>query len=354
MEFVILTIQSFLGAYGANWMGTWLPLSILAVMTSVIIHNILLMIAKAFSIKDLENYATAEILQAASTAFMTIFLVVMVSSAMTVAGSYITGSITCNGNAINIKNDLPGSEYDISNKVMDTAYSAILCRVQDKARTMAIVQNEILTSGETIDTFMKLNIALSNFGITWLKGDWFSSVYRDAETRRLVNNLATTILIALNTQAELISYIRVNMLHIFLPVGILLRSFYFTRGPGAFMISLAIGLYFVFPMFYVLLDPGFIPAPPPPPPGQQAAPQFCYPTMSSAITLISTINTPAGSGTGSALSFAEMRNELSKTYISIMLHPLVAFFLTLVFVRYMMSVLGADTTDLTKMVTKVI
>jgi hypothetical protein len=47
-------------------------------------------------------------------------------------------------------------------------------------------------------------------------------------------------------------------------------------------------------------------------------------------------------------------NDLSKSYVSLILHPLVSLFLTLVFVRYMMTILGGDTYELTKMVSKMI
>jgi hypothetical protein len=123
------------------------------------------------------------------------------------------------------------------------------------------------------------------------------------------------------------------------------------------MMALGIGLYFIFPVFYVLLDPGFVPAPPTPPnTGGEPVQQYCYPTMSTAVNVIQSVSTQQGGGspTSSSLSFSQLRNELGKTYIGLILHPLIAFFLTMVFVRYIMSILGADTTDMTKMITKVI
>jgi hypothetical protein len=143
------------------------------------------------------------------------------------------------------------------------------------------------------------------------------------------------------------------MLHVFIPVGILLRSFYFTRGPGALFIAIGIGMYFMFPVFYVLLDPGFTPRPPSPPAAPPAGAPFCYATMTNAVSVITTLES-SGLGSTSGLGLASLRNELSKSYITLLLHPLVAFFLTMVFVKYMMSVLGGDTYELTKMVTKVV
>jgi hypothetical protein len=75
--------------------------------------------------------------------------------------------------------------------------------------------------------------------------------------------------------------------------------------------------------------------------------------MSSAVSMVNTMQA-GGTGTSSNLGFSANREELSKSYVSMILHPLVALFLTLVFVRYMMSVLGGDAAELTKMVSKVI
>jgi hypothetical protein len=340
----ILSIQSFLGPTGTGqtWLDNWLPLSILAVVTAVIIHIIMLMFARAFSIRELEHFAVSELLQAAATAFMAIFLVGMVQSALTLAGQTIGGSVQCGSDAINIGSD---------QTVMDDAYAAIRCRLQTKAKEIAEIQGEALEGAG--GDFAALNLAISLFGIPIFKGDWVGTLYKKVETTRITNNLATVLLIGLNAQSSLLEYLRLNMLHIFIPVGILLRSFYFTRGPGALFIAMGVGMYFIFPVFYVLLDPGFTPRPPSPPAAAAGPAPFCYATMSNAVSTITTLES-SGLGSTSGIGQASLRSELSKSYIALLLHPLVAFFLTMVFVRYMMTVLGGDTYELTKMVTKVV
>ncbi len=324
----------------------WLPLCILAVMTGVIINTIFLIVGRALSIKELERFAKSEMLQAAATAIMAIFLVLMVDSAFTVAQQFIGGTVACGSEPINI-----GKVK--AETTMDDAYDAIQCRVQERAVEIANIQDRITTGADTWGYFTALNSALSFFGITALKGDWISSLYAKTETIRISNNLATVLLIALNAQSALLQYLKINMLHVFIPVGILLRSFYFTRGTGALFISFGIGMYFIFPIFFVLLDPGFVaaaPLPAAPPPQQQA---YCYPTMSNAVTMFSTVES-AGIGGSSGLALSNVREDLSKSYIALILHPLVAFFLTMVFVRYMMSILGGDTYELVRMVGKVV
>jgi hypothetical protein len=329
--------------------GEWaslLPLTILAVMTAFIIHLTLLMIGRALSIRDLETYAMSEILQAAATAFMAIFLVIIVGSAMSVAGMFIAGSVQCEGDSINIES---------GDGIMDDAYEAIRCRIQSKAQDLADVQKDIQTDSGIAAKFNVLNLQISIFGLTVFSGNWLGDLYKETETYRVVNNMATNMLISFNAQSQLLEYLRLNMLDIFIPLGILLRSFYFTRGPGALMISLGIGMYFIFPVFYVLLDPGFVAAPPPAPEAQQIMPNpYCYATMSSSATIIRTLEVAGGQGSSSGLSLTSIKDDLAQYYVDVLLHPLIAFFLTLVFIRYMMTILGGDTYELTKMVSKVI
>jgi hypothetical protein len=314
MMSIVLAAFNFYG----QWYG-WLPLSLLAIVAAVLVHNIILMFARAFNIRELEAYAKSEMLQAAATAFMAIFLVLMVDSTMNISQSLISGEIQCAGKAQHIGQDTPQS-------TMDDAYKAIRCRMQQRAKAVAEIQDAI-----TADS---------------------GPEYQSTETIRITNNIATVLLIALNAQSFLLEYLRLNMLHVFVPVGILLRSFYFTRAPGALFISIGIGMYFIFPIFFVLLDPGFVPSAPPPvtTPSTQ---QYCYQTMSNAVSLVTTLEAK-GLGSSANLQMASIRNELSKSYISLILHPLVALFLTMIFVRYMMSILGGDTYELAKMMGKVI
>ncbi|NYZ74154.1 hypothetical protein H0O00_03350 [Candidatus Micrarchaeota archaeon] len=338
---LLLSIHMFMN-------GAWdslLPLALVAVVTAIIIYTIVLMFGRAFSIHELETHAKAEMLQAVSTAFIAIFLVFIVGSAMAVAGQFIKGKVQCGGDSIQIK---------AGDGIMDDAYSAIRCRLQSKAQELADAQSKIHSDPGIAWKFNALNVKISIFGFPVWDGGWSSSLFKETESYRVVNNMATNMLISLNAQSQLIEYLRLNMLDIFIPMGILLRSFFFTRGPGALMISLGIGMYFIFPVFFVLLDPGFVPAPPDPPAPQQImANPYCYATMSTSATIMKTVEA-GGLGSSSGLSLSDIKNNLADYYVGLMLHPLIAFFLTLVFVRYMMTILGGDTYELTKMVSKVI
>jgi hypothetical protein len=268
----------------------------------------------------------------------------MVGGAMELAASYIHGELVCGEEVIRIDAEDPES-------AMGNAFDAIRCRLQSRAQEVANIQGALATSAS--EEFNRLNIGLSSFGITFFKGDWVGDWYEGVETKRITNNLATVLLIGLNAQSAVLQYIKVNMLHIFLPVGILLRSFYFTRSVGALFMAIAIGMYFIFPVFFVLLDPGFTAAPPPPVfTGPKETP-YCYATMTNTVSQIQQSESVGGTKIAN-VGMEQLGEDLSKSYISLILHPLVAFFLTLVFIRYIMTVLGGDTYELMRMVSKVV
>ncbi|MBN1170411.1 hypothetical protein JXA56_05270 [Candidatus Micrarchaeota archaeon] len=329
-----------------EWEYAWLPMALMAVMVAITFNITLMMFGRAFSIRELEAFAKSEMLQAGATALMAIFLVSMVGSAMEVStGLLQNGTMECRGTTY---------QFNVPQSAMDQAYLGIRCRLQQRAIEVAGIQDAMTTGAGTWAEFNTLNMAVSIFGITTFKGDWVGELYRRTETTRITNNLATVLLIGLNAQSMLMEYLRLNMLTVFIPVGILLRSFYFTRSAGALFIALGVGMYFIFPIFFILLDPGFVPSS-----GTYQVLQipiqqpYCYATMTNSISVLAAIEN-AGVGSTASLTTAGMRDDLSKSYISLILHPLVAFFLTMIFIRYMMSVLGGDTYELTKMISKVI
>ena len=339
---VLLSAYSFFGENGVEWMYNWLPLTILAVITVFIIYNLFFMLARAFGLKDLERESKSEMMQAIATALMAIFLVVLVEGAMVFTEELVRGDLACAGSTLAISS-------------VDDAFDAIKdCRIVPKAKQLDKIQHQIRDTPKYKNQMNFLNFDLSFFGITVLKGNWIPDVYKSVESNRIINNLCTSLLVSLNAQSFLLSYIQINMLHVFLPLGIILRSFKFTRGVGALFIGIAIGFYFIFPVIFVLLDPGFVATPLPESPAVSPN-QYCYPTMSFATSVYNTMVTESGVGTGmDTLSRNNLANSLGQVYLSLVLHPLISLFITLVFVRYIISILGGDAYSMMKMVSKVI
>ncbi len=64
--------------------------------------------------------------------------------------------------------------------------------------------------------------------------------------------LLTTIAMGVAAQAAVLAFIAISALTILLPVGIILRTFYPTRKLGGFIIAVAIGVYVVLPLSYLM------------------------------------------------------------------------------------------------------
>jgi hypothetical protein len=364
MIHLLLSVQSFFGemAGGETWEQVWLPLTLAAVITVFIIYTTFLMFARAFNIRELEMYSKSEMLDTAATAFMAISLVMLVNGAIAMSATVL---------AIGAGAEMPEEGYveevevvyiceepmhiNINEEAgMDQMIDGIRCRIKEKASQIRDVQKNVAIGSEARDEFNLRNFDLSIIGITIFKGEWLPDTYKSTEMRRIVNNLATTLLVSLNAQIYLLSYIKANMIHIFLPMGILLRAFKFTRGVGALFISLAVGLYFIFPVVFTLLDPGFVGVVLPEPAELTPPTLYCYPTMSAASAVYSVSQQSAASVGAADLDMGDLKDALSEVYISLIIHPLISLFITLIAVRYMMSVLGGDAYALVKMVTKVI
>ncbi|MGA3020878.1 MAG: hypothetical protein ABSD68_02935 [Candidatus Micrarchaeales archaeon] len=58
--------------------------------------------------------------------------------------------------------------------------------------------------------------------------------------------------VSATVQASILMFIAASAVAFMLPLGLMLRSFYPTRGLGSFLIALTIGLYIVFPLSYLM------------------------------------------------------------------------------------------------------
>ncbi len=69
---------------------------------------------------------------------------------------------------------------------------------------------------------------------------------------KYISQLVATAAISADVQAALLSFAAASTLTLILPLGIILRAFYPSRKLGGFLIALAIGMYVVLPLSYVL------------------------------------------------------------------------------------------------------
>lgn len=325
----------------------FLPMTIVASVTLIILYGTVLGIARAFNANEVERFAKSELLNSFATILMVATLIMMLNAVETfmlqyfICGGTVCPAFDCGGEQIVIE--------QLTNSI-----DLLKCRLSDKAAAFANIQGEV-TDAAAVPLNL-LNLYISLIGIPVFTGQYVSAWYKDAETYRLLNHLLSVLLIGINALIVICDYIKNNMLSFFMPLGLLFRSFFFTRGIGAFLIAMAVGFYYIYPVVYILIDPGFVKpnftAPAKPPEFQSP---MCFPTFSGlSYSVYSSLSSSATSSGSSGMSLEQLRSDVSSVYSSVLLQPFIAFAITIVFVRYMIIVLGGDTMDLLRAVGKVV
>ncbi|MFH0737271.1 MAG: hypothetical protein V1827_01690 [Candidatus Micrarchaeota archaeon] len=326
----------------------FLPLTILATVTIAIIYAAVMAVAKAFNAQEVERHAKAELLNGMATILMVCSLIVMLNAVedFTIQYFLCSGvncpSFECAGETITIDE-------------LDNSLDLLKCRVGDKAAAFAQIQEQVTKASAT--PLNLLNLYISLLGIPIFTGQYVSAWYKDAETYRLLNHTLTVLLIGMNAVVVVADYVRNNMLSFFLPIGLFLRSIFFTRGVGAFLIAIAIGFYFIFPVVYIITDPGFVkPAYVAPAKTSDQENAMCFPTFSGiSYSIYSAIGSQtSSSSSGGTISLDQLKNDITSVYSSVLLQPFIAFAITIMIVRYMITVLGGDSMDLIRAVAKVV
>ncbi|MCP4647528.1 MAG: hypothetical protein GY852_07315, partial [bacterium] len=216
--------------------GGWLAICILAVIISILLHTVVYILGYAINSHGIKRYALTEMIQGAATALMVILLIGMLVQSFEYLGSL--GSVTCGDN-------------EITNPI-----EADSCRTGEILEAVGKLYNKVLEADWGPE--IAYSIQISAFGVTVFMGSWVDAIYTEVETYHSIAYICVNLMIALTAKLFLLRYISENMLTTFLPLGIILRTFHFTRGIGAFFIALAIGFFFIYPTVTFMMDSSFM------------------------------------------------------------------------------------------------
>jgi len=331
---------------------TWYFLAILASFTAIMAYLLVWMFSRMIQSDKLGRTAKAEMLQSGATLLMVVFVVAFVGAVEEFTLFHFFG---CNPEDQVCKVSIGcGTEKTTELENLGGVLGLLKCRFADKAKSLADIQSSVTEAAET--PLNLLNMYISIIGLPIYQGGYAANLWKEVEGYRLANVISTNMLVGLNAAIVIADYIQNNMLAVFLPVGLFLRSFHFTRGIGAFFMALALGMYFIYPVIYVVTDPGFIKPPPPPPEpagvGAQAPP--CYPTFSGLIFSLAQYTQPSSGFSAGKLSVGSIINNAATVYTSVILHPFIALAVTLMFIRYLMNVLGGEPMTFMRMIARVV
>jgi hypothetical protein len=159
-------------------------------------------------------------------------------------------------------------------------------------------------------------------------------------------------------QYYILQFSQFTMLQIFLPIGLILRSFPVTRGAGGLVTAFALGFAFVFPISYVLIVAMM--------PNTHA---LCSQVNVMKEEAVNAHQDPCLNNEGAILEkYYQLKAEKGKLggisaflsesinifFLQSMFYPLVALVITFTFIRQTSSLLGADLAEIGRGLLKII
>jgi hypothetical protein len=236
----------------------WIAISIAISALSVVACTMLIMLSRIFGLRTLEQVAKSEFVYAASTVFivMTIGAIIGVvepvlsqpSGSMASCMYAISLNPTLTGSCTEVKFSnpsgapLPSTLIDWMKKYMEAPAKCV-------QRTMNVLYTLEIPIGVMTSIYMEIFMSehASGFGVKWLE-------------ERIINTAQSL------SFYMYVYYIIVHMFNFvkyyagfFFSIGVVLRAFPPTRGAGAYVMALAFGLYFIFPLAYITSATVFLP-----------------------------------------------------------------------------------------------
>ncbi len=209
--------------------GEWVATSVLALFTAALILALLYMLAKGMELRDLSVVANEELYQLLATAMMLAILGGMYVSLSTPVITFRDGEL------FNVPDNGP---YSI--------IGAASVKLSDLRATQSGILSDLMSVGQKLgaESSKSFFCSLQGVGLSINSCASFRALSAPLSLSFQALSIGLTELSALST---LIGFAQQYGFTLFLPLGILLRSFKFSRGAGAFLIALAFSLHIVVP-----------------------------------------------------------------------------------------------------------
>ncbi len=316
----------------------WIIYGIVAVVISFAVAGIVYMIGHSLGMDQIKHMAQAELLQAAASAVLVIMLIFILDLGVQYTTKEILGQdavVMC------------GEKYVNATEPIDFAK----CKAQEKIYVLDSMYEEVYVNNLGFERAGARCYTV--FGITFWCGDWDSSLREKIGQAHLIAQRIIPVSTFLHVMYVLLDYISKTMLIMFLPMGILFRIFPYTRGLGGLLIAIAIGFYFVFPIITVMIDPSYVRQ-------DMISPDLynyedaeeCYVGFSGTVSLMTNFLEIDQGGLGN-INYSEFSDRLAYLTLEAFYIPFMALVVTLIFIRILSSLFGAEPSAMMRMVNKV-
>ncbi|MBI5222946.1 hypothetical protein HY990_00840 [Candidatus Micrarchaeota archaeon] len=223
----------------SDWRAMSLSLSIL----SVIIISIVVMLATAFDISELKAWASSELTQVFSTALIVLLLSGSLTFMDMIVGQIVNGSnlgFTCSGTSI--------CAVAVANNYLDGLIQIGVGTSSTALNDYALASKISSIRPTVFSQIFIYPVPLLQPQISFLPG---AGYLLDLDRTIQVVETLSNILSSLYAQKFFVSEISFKLAPILLGLGVVARSFFFTRRIGGLLIAVGIGVMYVFPLMYV-------------------------------------------------------------------------------------------------------
>ncbi|MFA6490131.1 MAG: hypothetical protein WCT52_05645 [Candidatus Micrarchaeia archaeon] len=224
--------------YRQGWFSDWNSLGLAGVMISIIIIAIAAMMGQAFNLTEVKAFAKTEIMQAVVSLLLIAGLMALVQFFDIVAIEAIESMnlpVSCN----------PSEPCYI------TAAKEYITNIQGVADQYA--QNNLKESFDRMRVAMRgANV---QFNVWWAafagaNTRWNAGESIQAERAGALFDSLSKVLVSLYAQKYLIEVVSFGIAPVLLLLGIVMRTFYFTRKLGGLLLAIAISLFIVYPLTF--------------------------------------------------------------------------------------------------------
>ncbi len=329
-----------LGGYG------WAAIALTAVLMHFLLLAILFMVSKAFSVQDLYRWVKSELAQAFASAVLIGLLFSVVAGESYGVRFLQNQTELVAGNLL-----MPGAAGASNIEVRADPFIASYAFLRNMAECVKIkYMNEYKTNRAT-ERALSIIITIEAGPVTVpidFKLIMFLLYQKMALAQYLANNY-TWLALALYFQINFLKWIETSMFTVYLPIGIVLRIFPWTRGAGALLIALAIGLYIVYPLMFIVViaNSGSAPEGCSPVP-MTVQKSLCATEPSSFVELIQSAKAEASLGSGS------LGGGASSMIVFGYFYPISVLVIVFAFVRSIAPFLGADIAEMGRGLFKIV
>ena len=224
--------------YNVGWFSDWRVTGLLGVAIAIAIIAVAAMVGHGFNLPEVKAFVDTELMQAVVSLLLIFALIGLIAFFDTIAFDAVNGAglpVTCSG----------------SEPCYVSAAKQYLTGLYDVGKEYA--QNSLKESFDnqkwaSRGVSMQFNVWWAAFAGTnsRLNAGWSIKAERAASIFETVSKLLASIY----AQIYFIDVISFGIAPIFLLLGILLRTFFFTRKLGGLMLAIAIALFVIYPLTY--------------------------------------------------------------------------------------------------------